>query len=376
MAGTTARIATRPHHPNDASKTPEVSDLVDEAASTETAWWRTVAIGGAALVSAIAFLVLVWLLAKPLALLLAAIVIAAALSPIIQLLERWMSRALAVIALYLGLIILIAAASWFFGPPLIAQGREVVERAPDIINKGRTWMNRFDPIGGDRMITAAESGVTGFSDRLIALPLQAFSTIIQVVLVLFMSAYWLISGPPLHRFFLSLFPRERRDKADSIIDEMNGTMGGYIRATILNGFAVAAMVYVGLLVIGVDYPILLALLAGAGEFIPILGPILASVPAIAVALLDSPTQALIVAAFYLVLQQVESNLLVPGMMRNQADIPPLLSLVALFAGSALGGLLGALVAIPLAGALRILVVRVLTPAEQEWVGSDGAPPPA
>ncbi len=89
-----------------------------------------------------------------------------------------------------------------------------------------------------------------------------------------------------------------------------------------------------------------------------------------IALLDSPQQAIVVTIFFIALQQLESNLLVPFIMRHQADVPPLLSLIALLSGSALGGFVGALIAIPLAGALRVLVVRVIAPAEREWSGAD------
>jgi len=102
----------------------------------------------------------------------------------------------------------------------------------------------------------------------------------------------------------------------------------------------------------------------------VVGPIFAAIPAIAIALVDSPQQAIIVTIFFIALQQLESNLLVPFIMRQQADVPPLLSLFALLAGSALGGLLGAIIAIPLAGALRVLVVQVLAPAERAWSGAE------
>ena len=379
MAGVSARLAlpkTKVSNAEAPARTPGVDDLADGADSAETAWWRTVAIGGAALALALATLALVWLLAKPLALLIAATVIAAALAPIVNALERWLPRAMAVITLYIGLIVIVGSAGWFFAPALIAQGRDLFDQTPDLVTRGRHWLDRLDPIGGDEMVLSAESGISRFASLLVALPMRIFSSLLEFILVLFMSAYWLISGPALRAFALSLFPNGRREKTNRILDDMTQTMGGYVRATFIDGMVIGLVVYIGLRLIGVDYPIVLALIAAAGEFIPIVGPILASVPAVGIALLDSPTQGLIVLIFYLVLQQIESNVLLPNIMKNQTDIPPLLSLFALFAGSALGGLLGALIAIPVAGALRILVVRVLAPAEQEWVGSDGEPSPS
>lgn len=115
-------------------------------------------------------------------------------------------------------------------------------------------------------------------------------------------------------------------------------------------------------VIGVQYPLVLALISASSEPIPVIGPIIGAVPALAVALLDSPTQALIVLAFKVGLQQFEGQLLAPNIMRRQTDVPQLLVLFALLAGTAVGGLLGALVAIPLAGALKVVVMRIIAPA--------------
>lgn len=112
---------------NAPAETPKVSDLAEGAESSETAWWCTVAIGGAALATALGTLSLIWLLAKPLALLIAATVIASALAPIVGWLERWLPRTLAVIALYATLILVAGAAGWFLVPSLIVQGRELFD---------------------------------------------------------------------------------------------------------------------------------------------------------------------------------------------------------------------------------------------------------
>jgi predicted PurR-regulated permease PerM len=115
----------------------------------------------------------------------------------------------------------------------------------------------------------------------------------------------------------------------------------------------------------VDYALVLALVAAFGEFLPIL----AAVPAVLVALFDSPVQAVIVAVFYLVLQQIESNIIMPNVMSNQADVPPLLTIVAISAGGTIGGILGALIAIPLAGVLKVMVTQVAAPAIRRWTGA-------
>ena len=107
---------------------------------------------------------------------------------------------------------------------------------------------------------------------------------------------------------------------------------------------------------------------------PVVGPILAAAPAILIALLESPTLALMVLGFYVALQLIEGYVLFPLVVGSQSEIPPLLIIVGLVAGGAVGGALGALVAIPLAGALRVVVVRGVAPAirRRTWAPVDAA----
>ena len=344
-------------------------------ARSPQAWWRAAAIAACAISLAVVILYAVWLLIQPIVLLLIAVVIAQVLTPIVAWFERWLPRGIAVVAVYAGLALILAGVLWLITMRLVGEGQTLVDESPALMDRSREWLDNIDPGSADRITTAAQSGITRFSDLLLSLPFTIFSSVLNVLLVIFMSIYWLIATPAIKRFALSLIPEVRRDRTNDVLDAMGQTMGGYVRATAINGVIIAAMTYTGLFVIGVPYTVSLAILAGFGEFLPVIGPIVAAVPAIAVALLDSPRQAIVVVIFYILLQQLEANLLVPFIMRAQADVPPLLSLFALLAGSTLGGIIGALIAIPLAGAFRVLVIRVVAPAEQQLVGSDGVSPP-
>ena len=350
-------------------RTPRMSDL---ASGTDghpgVAWWRAAAIGGGGLALAIGALAMLWFLVEPLMLVLIAIIIAQALMPVVAWLERWLPRALATVAVYLVLMLMLVGLGWLILPRIFEQAQRLVDDAPTLVDQARQWLDSVDPEASSRVVNAMEMLVSRFSDALLSLPLTLFSSAIDFVLVIFMSIYWLIAAPALMRFTLSLFPEERRDRAAGVLGAMGQTMGGFVRGEVIDAIVVACLTFVGLTVIGVQYTLVLAILVGFGELLPVIGPIITAIPAVLVALLDSPEKAIITGVFFIVLQQVESNLLLPLVMRHQADVPPLLSLVAILAGSTLGGLLGAIIAIPLAGALRIMVVRVLAPAERDWTG--------
>lgn len=333
--------------------------------------WRVALLVGLALAAVYLVVTVLWLLAHTLALLLAALVIAVALAPLVDQLERWLPRA-AVLALYVALLALLGATGWLLVPGLAGQAQELVAGAPALVDQGEELAGPLEdtlPVEAGRIEDAVEQVVQRFGAALVSLPFTVVSVAAEMLLVLTMSAYLLVAGPALHRFVLSFVPPARREAAAAVLAEMGRTMGGYVRAEAIVAGLVGAVTYVGLRLIGVDYPLVLALVAGLGELVPIAGPILSAVPALVVALLESPTQALLVLAFFVGLQQLESNILLPLIMRRQADIPPLLTLVALAAGAALGGIFGALLAIPVAGALRVFVLRVAAPALRGWTGA-------
>ena len=328
-----------------------------------------------ALALAFGLLYVVWLLLRPLALLFAAVVVATTLEPIVDLLERRLPRVLAVVAVYLALALVVAGIGWLIVPSVTEQARTLAENAPDLVQRAQDWLNRWQQGSDARISERLQSGVGRFGTTLATLPLTLLTVAAELLLVLGMSVYWLIVKPALRRFALSLLPERQRAQASDVLSEMGRTVGGFIRGAALDGLIMAALVYVGLLILGVEYPLVLAAVVFVGELVPIVGPFVAAVPAVGIALLDSPAQAIKVAVFYAVIQQIESNIVEPNVMSKQTDMPPLLVLFALLAGGSLAGVLGALLAIPLAGALRVFVLRVIVPAVRRWTGAAGAASP-
>lgn len=341
--------------------------------SAREGWWHQGVVGALALALGLTLaLGPLWalsLFARPLALLVMAVVFASALAPAAEWLARWLPRALAVVLVYALVAAALAAVGWFVLPRLVAQAWEAMTNLPALLEEARQLTARWDGGTGERVLNAAQSHVTGVVETLISLPLTLVSVALEAVLVFVLAVYWLLGAPALRRFFVGLFPPRLQDRVSRVLGEMGGTMGGFVRAVALDSLLVGVVVYVGMRVIGVRYPLLLALAAALGEVVPIVGPFIGAVPAVAVALLHSPHQAAVVLAFYVVLQQLESHILVPRLVKNQAHIPPLLGIFALMAGAAVGGILGALVAIPLSGAVRVLVVRVLAPALRRCSGA-------
>jgi predicted PurR-regulated permease PerM len=338
----------------------------------EQGWWRLIIVAALGFFLALVLERLLWEIALPLSLLFVAVVIAQGLAPLVTFLSRWLPRPAAVVGLYLGFLALVAIGTWFFVPSLIAQTQQFAVDLPGLQTSLRAQVDRWSPVDLEQVIAAARTYADRFAALLVALPVSVFSTAANLVLVYFISLYWLLAQPTLRQWFLGLWPEEQRADVLEVLTDIGGTMGGYVRGVGISALLVAIFTYVGLRLIGLPSPLVLAALAGICELIPILGPTLATVPALAVALATGAASPLVVLAFYVGLQQVESNIFVPLIMRGQAQIPPLLSLVAFLLGGAVGGITGALVAIPLFGALRVITERVLLPAQRPIDGESRA----
>lgn len=314
-----------------------------------------------------------WLFARPLALLGIAVVVGEALRPLADRASRGLPRPLAVAVLYLTLAVVLITALWFALAPLAGQAQQLLDSLPALIERGEMWMQRQDQrVVGLPLVEILSGRLQGLTNRLLALPMAVASSLFDLLLVIFLSLYWLLAAPALGRFVRSLFPVARHERVAEVQGKLSRTVGGYFRGVAINVLLVAVVTYVALRLIGLPFPLILAVIAGLFEVIPFVGPFIAGALIVAFALSLSWQTALITLAFIVALQQFEGNLLTPMVMRSQTDLHPFLVLVAIVLGGGVGGLLGAIVAIPLAGAIKVLVVELLAPALRRRVGASPA----
>lgn len=302
-----------------------------------------------------------WFLRVPLALFFIALTLAAALGPAVAWLTQWMPRGVAILVVYLVLFLLLIGLGWLIIPQLVDQAARFIDLAPDSIDQARSWARRRMDVR-DGLFDQLLGQVTTLGSTLVTLPVQLSSSFIDILLVIVMSLYALVAAPKARGFFPSLLPPKRRQKAEDVMRNMAHAMGGYFRGVAITGAIVGSITYVGLLVIGIQFALMLGLIAGIMEFIPMIGPLISGVLIVLVSLLQSPAKALIAIPFALVVQQIENHIISPNVMHPQANISRLATLVVVFAGWSVGGVVGALVSIPLYAAFRVFAIEVLVPA--------------
>ena len=329
----------------------------------------------AALVLAAVTLISVYLLARPIAVLLAASIVAVALAPLVELLEQRLPRGIAVVTVYSGLAALVSALVIIAGLIVADEASRMIEQVPDDRRQLEALINHHDPIGDDRVVDLINSRSESLSSIAFSVPRLVATALLEMVIAAFLSVYCLLAAPVLRKTALSVFANDdRRQRADEVVTAIVERMGGYVRAIAIDGLILAVVTFIGLSIMGVRFSLVLAIISGLSVLIPILGPVIAVVPAILVAFVESPWLALLVLLFYITVQQIESNILLPKIMQRQADILPLLAVFAVFAGGSIGGILGALIAVPLAGGLLVVITHVVLPQIHQRSGSPGILP--
>lgn len=309
--------------------------------------------------------------AQVLVLVLVSILLAAALDPVtywVRRRVRRVSRAATVLGVYVLFMLAVAILLLLVVPAALDQLNDLSTRAPELLEDLRVSLEGLEPAAlgtaVERLIRALEATFAraGLSapdpDTLIEVGLTAADVLITVTSVLALTFFWLVGRESMQRFFLALLPPDRRGGVREGWNEVESRLGQWARGQLILMTVIGVATTVAYLVLGLENALLLGLIAGVAELIPIVGPALGAIPALLVAAITGgPELALLVAVVYVVIQVVEGNVLVPWVMRNAVGLPPFLVIVSLLAGAAVAGLVGALLAIPVAAAIMVVLQR-------------------
>jgi len=323
---------------------------------------------------------LLFLVGEILVIVLLAAILATGLSPVVDRLTRreWtrrrrrVSRPLAIALVYVGLLVALGAIGSLLITPMVVETREIVQRAPELyrqlqemltgLQQRYTWLPDLTSILNRLPQEAGQLGQ--YLGAATGVAFRVFGGVVSAVTVLILSIYMLLEGPIIKEGFLRLFPRAHQRRVETVLQHIGQKFGGWLRGQLFLGFVIGITAGLGTWVLGLPYPFLLGLAAGITELIPMVGPVLGAIPAVLVALFGPTWRLLAVIVLFTVIQQVENNLLVPRVMKQAVGLSPLLTIVAIMIGAQLMGILGALLAVPIAAALQVIVgeiVRTLRP---------------
>lgn len=300
-----------------------------------------------------------------------AIVLATVIRPAVAWFHRrGLPRIAGVIFVYFLLLSLIIGFLLLLSPLIFEQGTTIAAAIPAYYESLRVWMmnapNQLivrigevmpQTISGLAGIQPAEGqGMTSAAQALIYLK-SVGNILISVSAVLLLAFHWTLDGPRIIKSLMLLVPTGQREDISELVSAMEAKVGSYIAGQGVLCLVIGAMALVVYTLIGLPNALVLALMAGVLEAVPMVGPLLGAIPAAVIAVSIAPSKLVWVIVATLVIQQLENNLLVPRVMRKAVGVNPFVSLLAIFAFSSLFGVIGAFMAIPIAAILQLLLDR-------------------
>jgi len=327
-------------------------------------------------------LYITWISRQVLTWIVVAIFLTLALNPAVEAFERrGLRRGIATaLTSMLALGVMIGAGSLFI-PTLVNEATGFADELPEYVNdvsEGRGPLGELveryeiDERVRDAVQGGDASSVLGLSDTALAITQSVITFIVAVVTIAFMTFFMLLEGPRWMERFYGLLPEGSRETWRGIGRDIYRTVGGYVTGNLLISVIAGVSTTIVLLILDVPYAVALGLLVAILDLIPLAGATLAAIIVTTVAFLTSIPAGIIVLAFMIVYQQIENHLLQPLVYSRTVQLSPLAILISVLIGAKIAGILGALAAIPVAGAIQVLLLAWLR-ARRERSSQEAAP---
>ncbi len=281
--------------------------------------------------------------------------------------DRNLSRPLSIIIVYLLVILFIAGIFAFLIPPVVGQGQVLWKQMPQLAAKGRAlgaeWLGKYQeviPLDIQQRIQSNLEKLAGTigqalqegTTRTVSVISSTIGFFLSILVVPFWLFYILNDAAKVREGALALIPDRIEPDLLNILRITDDIFSAYIRGQLILCLFIGVLATIGLLIVGVDFALLLGLIAGAFEIFPFVGPILGAVPALIVAALQSPMAALWTLVVFIIIQQIENLFLAPKIAGESVKLHPALVMVVLVVGNEALGLWGMLLAVPLAAVIR------------------------
>lgn len=303
-------------------------------------------------------LYILWQIRGVLLLVFAAVVLATALNVLVQKLHRsGMKRSIAILTSISTLVAFLVVAFLLIVPPFSTQFQELAQLLPKALQRSDAWIDQvrgtLPPVVNNSIpdLDSLAQQLQPLAQQLFQRSVDFFSTtfgvLLNLLLVLILTLMLLADPGSYRQAFIRVFPSFYRRRVDEILDLCGVALRGWLIGILFNMTVIGTLSGLGLLILGIRLPLAQAVLAGLLTFIPNIGPTLSVIPPVAIALLDAPWKSIAVVILYVVIQQLETNLLTPLVMAQQVSLLPAVTLLSQVFFATFFGFLGLLLALPL-----------------------------
>lgn len=292
-------------------------------------------------------------------------------SPVVRFIQRQKAlpigtrrRWLAILVLYLAILGTLTGIGFLVIPPLNRQAQQLFAALPGMFDRAQEFLIQQGILTEHVSLTeAVKKAPAGHGGEAVGTVLDAVASVIGglfgLLTILILTFYILIEADHLSTAMLRLFPTHSRKRVDAASREITVKVSAWLGGQLLLGAIIGTTSAIALWLLGIPFFYVLALISGVGELIPVVGPVLSAIPAIAIAGTVSLKKVLLVLVFFIVQQQFENHVLVPKIMQKQVGVSPVTVIVALLVGGKLLGIVGAILAVPTAAILQVVVMEVV-----------------
>ncbi len=298
-----------------------------------------------------------------------AMFLALALNPAVEFFQRiGLGRGLAVATVYLLALVVFAVLGLVLIPPLVTQITDFVNSLPDLVRdltRGRGPLGflerRYHVVEQVRKVAShqASNGLTGAASPALGIAKGVATTVAGIVIIAFLTLFMLLEGSEWRRRITDLIPERRRAPVERVGAGVYSSVSGFVRGNLLASFLAGVVATVILLIVRVPYPVPLGLFTALIELVPYLGPAVVTVLLSLVAFSTGPVAGVVVFVLMFLYHMIEGHTLRPLIYGRALKLSPLAVLVAIILGTEVAGILGALVAIPIAGSIQVVIGELL-----------------
>jgi predicted PurR-regulated permease PerM len=326
----------------------------------------TINISTATFIKLILFIVIIfflYLIKDVLALVFVALILASALDPWVDWLQKVkIPRGIGILLIYIIIFSIGFTILYLIVPPIVMQIGQIANHFPEFYNKIVNGLQSLQSQASDntqteiqKSLISLSSGIPFALSNIFSFFTGFFGGLVSVILILVIAFYLTIQEDNLKKFIRAISPSKVQPYINQVIYRIQRKLGAWLRGQIVLSFIIFVLSYIGLTILGVPYALLLALIAGVMEVIPLLGPTIAMIPAVFFGFIKSPLTGFLVLAVYLIIQQLENHVITPKIYSKSVDMNPLVVIIVILIGAKIGGVPGCLIAVPVAAAISVFI---------------------
>lgn len=303
-----------------------------------------------------------YLVRDVIALIFVSILIVSAIDPAVDFLQRKkIPRSLGVSIIYLAMLAIISLSVSFLVPPLVEQSRDFSQKIPKISETLSGFTDSFKFYFENENATGTQQAISGLSGEFSSLSgkiftrtVGFFSGFISVLVILAMAFYMAVKENGIKNFIVSVTPEKHKEYAAHLTERIKVKMGRWMQGQLVLMVIIFVLDFIGLSILKIPFALALAIFAGLMEVIPYLGPIISAIPGVILGFTISPLTGFLTMLLYWLVQQFENYVVIPQVMKKAVGLNPITVIVAIMIGIKLGGIFGAILAVPIAAAVGVI----------------------